>query len=693
MSYRGWVKRPMAILENCSTIVELLAKRAKEDASKPVFTFLDSDPAIVLTYAQLDGKARTLAAEIRRRNLSRQQLLLLFPPGLEFITSLFGCMYCRAIPVPVYPPMSDVALRGVIRMALDAQCTGVLTTSSLAMLLKARFGDEFMGNIPFVLVDELEAGDASDGEPEPCSRDDIAYLQYTSGSTGQPRGVVLTHGNLWDHETLWHRDRSHEFEGRLDEKYRMLNWLPLYHDMGLIGNVFRPVFLGIHAWHMSPLSFIQDPASWLENISKFGATVSGGPNFAYELCLKKVTDERLAALDLRSWKIAYVGAEKVRAGTLRRFSERFCDVGFDELAFYPCYGLAEATLQVTACRRTDLYSYLDVNPTNLREGEVVLSENKGDLASQRLVGCGSSCGDMTVKVVDPELAKICPPGKVGEIWFHADSVARGYWGRADLSQSTFRARIARDISDTEFLRTGDLGFIHDGQLYITGRIKDIIIVRGSNYAAEDIEETVDGCHPALRPGCSVAFSVDSAEEERVAVVAEVRSSAADELISDDVRSIIRRAVSEGHGLRVDDVYLVKSGSIPKTSSGKLRRTECRLLMLSGALREIQIGTGVASQPCSERAGAVANQIAEVWRNVLGRSDAKDNDHFFACGGDSLRAVQFLSRIHDIFGIELPLESIYDNPTPTMFGVYLKATLTAQGEDLSLRSVGNRQAQP
>jgi acyl-CoA synthetase (AMP-forming)/AMP-acid ligase II len=355
----------------------------------------------------------------------------------------------------------------------------------------------------------------------------------------------------------------------LSSKTIVVGWLPVFHDMGLIGNVLQPLYLGVPCVLMSPVDFLQKPMRWLQAISHYKATTSGGPNFAYDLCIRKATPEELENLDLSSWEVAFTGAEPIRAETLEKFTSTFASCGFHKQAFYPCYGMAETTLIVSGGEKTALPITCDLEPTALEQNRVVkVKDSTSD--ARTIVGCGQSPTEQKVVIVNPESLTLCLPNQIGEIWVAGASVAQGYWNNPEQTEKTFHAYLA-DTKEGPFLRTGDLGFLQDGELFITGRLKDVIIIRGQNHYPQDIELTVENSHPSLRLGCGAAFAIDFKGSERLVIVHEVERSYLRKLNVQEVVDTIRQAVVAQHGLQVFATSLIKPGSIPKTSSGKIRR--------------------------------------------------------------------------------------------------------------------------
>jgi acyl-CoA synthetase (AMP-forming)/AMP-acid ligase II len=460
--------------------------------------------------------------------------------------------------------------------------------------------------------------DAADQWREPAlNRETLAFLQYTSGSTAAPKGVMVSHGNLLSNERMVQQAFGHT------EQSTFAGWLPLYHDMGLIGNVLQPLYIGAACILMAPMAFLQRPVRWLQAISRYRARTSGGPNFAYDLCVRKITDEQRAALDLSSWRVAFNGAEPVRASTLEQFTATFAPCGFRPETFYPCYGLAEATLFVSGGTPAALPIFQTVQGTALEHNQA-LTASADHEATRRLVGCGQTWQEQQIRIVDPETQTECPGGRVGEIWVSGPNVAQGYWQHADATERTFQARLA-GTQDGPFLRTGDLGFMQDGELFVTGRLKDMIIISGRNHYPQDIEQTVEHSHPAIRLGCCAAFSIDVDGEERLVVAAEVdrhhrppsrnasleTGNLPEGMAPADGESMvkaIRRAVVEQHDLRVHEVVLLKVGGVPKTSSGKIQRHACRNGLLAGSL-DLWAGSGERRR----RSEAASHAVPEATR--------------------------------------------------------------------------------
>ncbi|HEX8472816.1 MAG TPA: condensation domain-containing protein [Pyrinomonadaceae bacterium] len=561
-----------------STVVELLRTRALNQPEHVVYTFLrdGENEESRLTHAELEHQARIIATRLQSLNMAGERVLLLYPPGLEYIAAFFGCLYAGAVAVPAYPPRPNQSLLRLQSIVADARPLAALTTTRILRRMETRVGEaDALKRLAWLATDDLAAAE-DDWREEARAADELAFFQYTSGSTGTPKGVMLTHSNLLHNAELVRRAMAHA------PTDRYVSWLPTFHDMGFMAGILQPLYANISAVLMSPASFLQNPALWLQAIARHRATTSGAPNFAYDLCVRRARPAQLVGLDLSSWSVAFNGAEPVREETMRRFAEAFAPYGFRREAFYPCYGLAEATLMVSGGAKSGGYVAKTFDAEALEKNRAV--EPLSAEASQRaLVGCGKALGQQQVVIVHPDKLTACDTHEIGEIWVSGGSVAKGYWNRPDETAQTFHARLA-DTGDQTFLRTGDLGFVHGGELFVAGRMKDLIIIRGLNHYPQDIEQTAEQSYPSLRPGCCAAFTVTVAGEEQLVVVQEVEQpQQAQEL--PEIIDAIRRAVAVEHELQVYAVVLIKPSTIPKTSSGKIQRHLCRERFLASTLDE------------------------------------------------------------------------------------------------------------
>jgi len=572
-------------VEHINTVVDLLRWRAQERGPALAYTWLDDreERETHLTYAQLDARARALAAHLQARTRPGDRVLLVYPNGLDYLTAFFSCLYAGVIAVPVYPPRLNRSLDRLEAVVQDAGAALALTTAAVLGQIEGRRNDTpFLQSLSWCATDAIDEAEASAWKTPVLTNSSLAFLQYTSGSTGTPKGVMISHGNLLANERMIQKSFGH------DESCTVVGWLPLYHDMGLIGNALQPLYVGGRLVQMSPVSFLQKPRRWLEAISRYRATTSGAPNFAYDLCVRRVTPEMIKALDLSCWRVAYVGAEPIRAATLERFAETFGPCGFRRSAFLCCYGMAEATLFVTGSQPPQT---LAVEPEVLKVSRALAASDQTS-GTQVLVASGRAARNTQIVIADPQTRKRLPPGRVGEIWIGGPQVAQGYWGKKETTRETFHGRLA-DTGEGPFLRSGDLGFLHQGELFVTGRIKDLIIVDGRNHYPQDIEWTVERSHSALRPNGGAAFAVEHSGAERLVVVQEVERQAL-KSSHQEIVAAIRRAVAEEHDVTVFDLQLLRPGGVPKTSSGKTQRFLCRQLYLSGNLD--LAGAGQSKEP-------------------------------------------------------------------------------------------------
>ena len=559
------------------SLLDILNFRAKEQATRMAYTFLlDGErEGKRLTYQGLLQEAKAIAARLQSLVLPGERVLLIYPSGLEFVTGFFGCLLAGVVAIPVNLPKKNQKIARLTSIIENAQASLILSTQSQLASLKTQIGSR---DITYLATDTLIDQSSYDWQPTQIQGNTLAFLQYTSGSTGNPKGVMVNHKNLL--ETLRDLDLGWEH----DENSRMVTWLPTFHDMGLIYGMLLPLYKGFPCYMMPSVAFLQRPIRWLQAISDYGATHSAAPNFAYARCVDKITEDQLQDLDLSKWQVALNGAETVRSEILTEFAQKFAVCGFNFNALCPGYGLAEATLKVTAVRKNQSFAVCRVEKEALSRNRVVITKEVEN--SQVLVSCGQTEIETEIAIVNPDTCKRCQADEVGEVWVKGTSVAQGYWQKPEETERTFKAVIA-DTGESPYLRTGDLGFLHQGQLYLTGRLKDVIIIRGGNYYPQDIEQSVEQCHPDLRPSCTAAFAVEIEGEERLVIVQEVERTAIRRLNQQEVIEAIRRAVFSDHELQVYSIALIKPASIPKTSSGKIQRHACRNQFLNNQLKLIE----------------------------------------------------------------------------------------------------------
>ena len=531
------------------TIVDVLRQRAELTPHKRVFLFLDRGEreAASFTFAELDRRAMAIGRRLIAAGAKGKQVLLPNPPGLEFVANFFGCLYAGAVAVPACSSLLSPRKHDRLRFLVDdAEVDFILaaSTKSLSSFRECIAGEPWAARMTLLATDEVSETEAADWSPSNCGPDDVAYIQYSSGSTSSPKGVVISHRNVMSNQRMLQQ----AFDTSADSV--IVSWLPHFHDMGLVGVIQRAIYVGMSAVLMAPLEFIRRPVQWLRAISTYRAAISIAPNFAYDLCVERVKDEALEALDLSCWQVAFNGSEPVKAETMKRFAQKFGKAGFRSESFYPCYGLAEATVFVSS-----------------------RAPSATVVSTREVVSCGPACASERLLIVDPASRRRCSEGVEGEIWVAGPHVARGYWKRADETRAAFKAYLS-DNGAGPFLRTGDLGFLVNGELHVTGRLKELIILHGKNHYPQDIEAIVATSHPLLRRDCGAAFSVEVTGREELVVLQEVKRQAPPEK-SFEIKCAIRQALAEDQAIKPYSVVLLKPNTIPKTSSGKIMRSACR----------------------------------------------------------------------------------------------------------------------
>lgn len=571
-------------MEPFSSLVDLLAKRAASQPDARAYIFLSDRGAeeAVISFRQLHDAANACAARLSEIARPGERALLVFPPGLEFIVAFFGCLIARIIAVPMMMPRRQGARDS--SAAIIANCEPVVALSNATFAirqdLQARFAREGLQWLPVALDPALVATARLDmPAPEPH---DIAFLQYTSGSTSEPKGVAVSHANL-----LANLEMIRCALGNTSRS-TYVNWVPLYHDMGLILNALQTLYVGSLCVLMAPNAFTQRPLNWLRAIHDYRAEVGCSPNFGYDLCVSRYRADQMQGIDLSCWKVALNGAEPVRAETIDRFVKTFAGHGFNAGAAYPAYGMAEATLLISGGERGTGHVTRTVGRAALQSHAVAAPVDPADV--QLLVGCGRALVHEQIAIVDPDRCTRLPANRVGEIWVHGPNVARTYWKNPEAAETALNAAIAGE-DNARWLRTGDLGFLDEaGELYVTGRIKDLIIVRGINHYPQDIERTAQAAHPALRTNCGAAFSVaDERGEETLVIVQEIERTERNRIDPAEMKGLIRENVTEQHELLARHIVLIRPGALPKTTSGKIQRTLARKLWLEGNFDDLAAG--------------------------------------------------------------------------------------------------------
>ena len=647
-------------------VVELLRARARAAGERTAFRFLadGTREEESISYGALDERVRALAARLQQSALREERALLLYSRELDFIVAFLACLYAGVAAVPAYPPRNARGLPRLLVIARDARPGAILTTSALLPRIHAWWtaatGAEPPGH--WIASDETPADAAPAWQAPVITPETLAFLQYTSGSTADPKGVMVSHANLL-HNEMAIRSAFDQSESSV-----IVSWLPLFHDMGLIGTVLQPLYTGSQAVLMSPASFLQQPSRWLEAISRYRADTSGGPNFAFDLAVRKTSSEQREKLDLSCWRVAFNGAEPVQHGALERFVAAFEPHGFRREALFPCYGLAEATLLVAAGRKGPGPVTQSVSAGGLASGRALPLDAPGP-AARTLVSSGRVADGMAVRIVNVGTGELCPPSEVGEIHVAGPSVAAGYWNQPEATQRVFRARIAG--SAEPFLRTGDLGFMAGGELFVTGRLKDLIIVRGRNLYPQDIELTAAHCHPAIRPDATAVFALETDGEERLVIAAEIdRHLAAGQLPA--VGLAVRQRVAEEHQIAIHALVLLRTGTLPRTSSGKIRRSACREAYLAGALEILwqdlvpagaptvaNVGEpppdGAAEPSAAELLAALRTRAAR-WLRLPGEQ-VDPSTPLSALGLDSLAAVELRHELEAAYRSHISFEEL------------------------------------
>lgn len=597
-------------IKACNSIAGILQARAAKTPDTISYTFLtpsDFTP-VALTYAEVDQKARMVAAYLQSIKAEGERALLVFEPGLGAIIGMYGCLYAKVLAVPLYPPLNEAMTDNLVHIIQDTQAKVIFTTSTLLAKLTAvnqpahsskadnksapqhdSAPTSILSAIPnikklqIVCIDSLPEKLAAEYKPQSYDLEQIAYLQYTSGSTAVPKGVMVTNKNLLTNLT------EMEKHYRLTKQDVMVSWLPPYHDLGLVGAIFAPIFVGFHAIHMSPYDFIKDPYCWLLNMSKYKATIGSAPDFGYRLCIKKIKETAKHSLDLKNWRIASCGSEVVHADTLIHFYHAFKDCGLNDAIFFPSYGLAEATLFVSGenTKLTDIYHYFNRDSLQKSKAVSVAAEHH---AAKKLVSHGKPPANLVLQIVDSERGVALADSEIGEIWVSGDSIVPGYWLKAIESAESMQAKLAQ-FPGRKFLRTGDLGFIHDGKLYIVGRCKDLIIINGKNHYPQDLETDIETHFSSLRPGCIAVFSVEEHHQEHAIIVAEYKSDGK-VMSPENYQALInevKHLMANNHQLHVKELVLIEPQTLPKTTSGKIQRSRCKNLYSHHQLKIIYRG--------------------------------------------------------------------------------------------------------
>ena len=679
------------------TVLDFMHRRAQERPDRTAFRFLHSDESVVeeVSYAELRQQALAIAHALSTGIPSGSRALLLFDTEPGFVVAFFGCLAAHVLAVPVDSPHGRRGWSGIGRIAGDCRPAVIITTRRLRRRWEEQLAQLSAEYGCRVLTIEDCVADGGAG-PTAAAGSSVAFLQYTSGSTSNPKGVMVTHANIIANLRMLEETFS------LDADTRMVGWLPLFHDMGLVGFVLLPIYLGCTSTILSPAAFLEKPARWLRAITKYGGTISSSPNSGYELCCTRIGPVDRDGIDLSSLKSALNGAEPVSAGTLRRFQESFADLGFEPTAFRPCYGMAETTLLISATDDGPPIRVLRANgahPSLPTDDTLPVAEFRVESAD--VVSCGRPAAGTAIRIVNPATGVECADGATGEVWVHGDHVTTGYWNNPGATAEAFDARLSGDGDDRGYLRTGDLGFVQGGELFLVGRSKELIIIRGRNFAPRDIEAVVAAAHDAIRAGHVAAVEVVHDTERALGIVAEIERDHWRSLDSQAVVDAILDAVYAELGLAAAVVTLLRPGGLPKTTSGKLKRLECRQRLDDGVagavsgwsvLHEWRLpssavdpATAVIERPAIE--GLDAADLTDVVLNWLRTrlaqalscrpEDVADEEPFARCGLDSAVAVTLTGELADWLRLDLDPTVFWEHAHPLALAEHLAGRLAAR----------------
>ena len=688
-------KRDLAVDRFPRTILDELGVHAINSGESIAFTFIEANESVSsLTYAALDQRARTIAAEMLRFAQPGDRALMMYSPSLAFIEAFIGCLYAGIIAVPAYPPKKNRSAERILAIARDCHPKLLLCNAETY----PHVSGEFATAIPIaraIATDAIQFRGVTDF-PE-LDSNQVAFLQYTSGSTATPKGVIVTHANIVANEQLIQQHFEH------DKTSVVVSWMPMFHDMGLIGGVLQPLFVGFPSILMSPTTFLSDPSTWLQAITTYRGTSSGGPNFAYEHCLHNVSESQKRTLDLSSWKIAYNGSEPVRASTLECFSTGFRDCGFRRNAFFPCYGLAEATLFVSGGPPLRNACVANLDAISLESHQVRDVDHEDSSRVVANVSCGTVGNDLDVRVVNPITKHESADTMIGELWIHGSSIAAGYWGKDEESREAFHARLAND--DRAWFRSGDYGFARNGEIHVTGRLKDLMIIRGRNLYPQDIEQLVARHLNFINANTCAAFSLQKDGDENVIVVAEgtremarwkgdlsaEAASAQNELEKAVER--LRSDVGDQFDVTLNEIVFVRPTTFPRTSSGKVQRHACRTGYQTETLNVIHVCSSIKSVHLLQPVAAMnlpTNVHSNAFESVVTQCKlllAKelnlpvqriDSCRSYASHGmDSIRMATFALTVQEMFSRPMSIDILQTYPTLNELGRYLADPVECQ----------------
>jgi acyl-CoA synthetase (AMP-forming)/AMP-acid ligase II/cytochrome P450/acyl carrier protein len=650
-----------------SLFSEILPAHALVKPDATAYTFLKDDTqAVSISYREFELAASRIATELLKQKEGEGSALLLFPPGIDFIKAFIGCALAGVPSVPLSIPRARQSLSGLEKIANDCGARVVLCTRAISDILKSRIPQGSpLDQLVWIPVDELNHSDCAIFTASPAQPSSPIFLQYTSGSTGSPKGVVVSN------ENLLHNLRNIASLYNMAEGSKVVSWLPHFHDMGLVGAILTSLYAGIPCILLSPNDFIQKPYRWLKAISDYGGTLGGAPNFAYDLCVSKISAGEVETLDLRSWMLAWNGAETIRASTISAFSEHFRKTGFTKKAFAPCYGLAEATLMVTGCGPHTEKKTISITRSSHLSGESVDLVTIPSAETQELVGCGKSFPDQSVRIADATTLVSLPDLKIGEIMVKGPSISNGYWNNIEASAPVFDNLLDGEAG---FLRTGDLGFLHQGELFVVGRVKETMKLNGKSFYAYDIEFTACDSNLCLKKNGAAAFSIQGREGELLVVICEIRRDRLKSFDGEEIRKAIAQAIFDEHNVTVHDIVLIRPATLPMTSSGKIKRLQCRALYLQNSLEPLYTSRSLLMSKNSNPAALTHQTLVDLPPDLRQKSllanlkvvtaslvncdpamiDASQNLHQ-EIGLDSIRLIELKVHLDLLLGNDFPLE--------------------------------------